>query len=98
MQERQPCVYPLASCRNGVLYAGVTSNFLARIWQHRNDVVEGFTQRHHVHSLVWLEMRDTMETAIAREQAVKAWRRAWTIELMEKSNPYWRDLCAEICQ
>ena len=98
MQERQPCVYLLASRRNGVLYAGVTSNLPARIWQHRNDVVEGFTQRHHVHSLVWFEMHDTMESAIVREKALKAWKRAWKIELIEKSNPYWRDLYAEICQ
>ena len=98
MQERQPCVCLLARRRNGVLYAGVTSNLPARIWQHRTDVVEGFTQRHHVHSLVWFEMHDTMESAIVREKALKAWKRAWKIELIEKSNPYWRDLYAEICQ
>jgi putative endonuclease len=97
MRERRPCVYLLASCRNGTLYAGVTSNLPARIWQHRNRVVEGFTQRHHVHILVWFELHETMESAIAREKAIKAWQRAWKIELIEVSNPYWRDLYPEIC-
>ena len=98
MRERWPCVYLLASDRNGTLYTGVTSNLPTRIWQHRNKVVEGFTQRHHVHVLVWFEMHDTMESAITREKAIKAWKRAWKIELIEKSNPYWRDLYAEICR
>ena len=97
MRERQPCVYLLASCRNGTLYAGVTTNLPTRIWQHRNEVVEGFTQRHHVHILVWFELHETMESAIAREKAIKAWQRAWKIELIEASNPYWRDLYPEIC-
>ena len=97
MQERNPCAYLLASHRNGTLYAGATSNLPARIWQHRNYVVEGFTQRHHVHDLVWFELRETMDSAISREKAIKAWKRVWKIELIEKSNPYWRDLYAEIC-
>jgi putative endonuclease len=97
MRERQPSVYLLASHRNGTLYAGVTSNLPTRIWQHRNEVVEGFTQRHHLHILVWFELHETMESAIAREKAIKAWQRAWKIELIEASNPYWRDLYPEIC-
>ena len=68
------------------------------IWQHHNEVVEGFTQHHHVHVLVWYELHDSMESAIVREKAVKAWKRSWKIELIEKSNPYWRDLYADICQ
>jgi putative endonuclease len=96
MRERQPCVYLLASRRNGTLYAGVTSDLPARIWQHRNNVVEGFTRQHHVHDLVWFELHETMESAITREKAIKAWKRVWKIELIEKSNPYWRDLYAEI--
>ncbi|MBA2079770.1 GIY-YIG nuclease family protein [Rhodanobacter sp. PCA2] len=98
MRERQPCVYMLASRRNGTLYTGVTSKLPARVWQHRNEVVEGFTRRHHVHSLVWFELHDAMESAITREKAIKTWRRAWKIEFIEKSNPYWRDLYAEVCQ
>lgn len=97
MRERQPCVYLLASRRNGTLYVGVTSDLPTRIWQHRNHVVEGFTARHGVHALVWFEMHEGMESAIAREKAIKAWNRAWKIELIEKTNPYWHDLYAEIC-
>ena len=97
MPERQPCVYILASDRNATLYTGVTSNLSARIWQHRNDIVEGFSHRYKVHCLVWYEMHESMASAIQREKAIKAWKRAWKIELIEKSNPYWRDLYAEIC-
>jgi len=59
--------------------------------------VEGFTSRHRVHRLVWYEMHDTMESAILREKALKAWKRAWKLELIEKTNPYWRDLYSDIC-
>jgi putative endonuclease len=97
MRERRPCVYLLASHRNGTLYVGVTSNLPARIWQHRNDVVEGFSHRYRVHALVWYEMHESMESAIRREKAIKKWLRDWKIELIEKTNPYWRDLYAEIC-
>jgi putative endonuclease len=72
----QPCVYVLASKRNGTLYVGVTSNLIQRVWQHKNDLVQGFTQRYGVHSLVWYEMC-AMEAAIMREKAIKEWRRAW---------------------
>ncbi len=92
-----PCVYLLASGRNGTLYIGVTSNLSARLWQHRNHVVESFTRRYRVHDLVWFEKHETMHSAITREKALKAWRRAWKIKLIEISNPYWRDLYAETC-
>ncbi|ULU25662.1 GIY-YIG nuclease family protein [Dyella terrae] len=97
MSERQPCVYILASQRNGTLYTGVTSNLAGRIWQHRNDVVEGFTQRHQVHQLVWYEAHDTMEAAIVREKTLKKWMRSWKIKLIEQSNSCWRDLYDDIC-
>ena len=97
MRERRPCVYLLASGRNGTLYIGVTSNLPARIRQHRNEVIDGFSCRHHVHDLVWFELHETMESAISREKALKAWKRVWKIELIEASNPYWRDLYPEIC-
>lgn len=87
----------LASRRNGTLYIGVTSNLPGRIWQHRNHVLEGFTSRYRVHDLVWFEQHETMHSAIAREKALKAWKRAWKIDLIESTNPYWRDLYAEIC-
>jgi putative endonuclease len=95
-RERLPYVYLLASSPRGTLYIGVTSNLPARIWQHRNNQVEGFTRRHRVHTLVWHEAHDTMESAILREKALKAWKRLWKIELVERTNPEWRDLYDEI--
>ncbi|MGH8157383.1 MAG: GIY-YIG nuclease family protein [Rhodanobacter sp.] len=92
MERRQPCVYMLASQRHGVLYVGVTSDLIKRIWQHKNDVVEGFTQRYHVHTLVWYELHPTMESAILREKALKSWKRAWKMRLIEEGNDGWRDL------
>lgn len=96
MQEKQPAVYLLASRRNGTLYVGVTSDLLARIWQHRQHVVEGFTKRHGVNRLVWYELHGAMESAILREKRLKQWNRAWKIRLIEEANPYWRDLWPEI--
>ena len=91
-----PCVYILASKRNGTLYVGVTSNLVQRIWQHKNDYVEGFTKRYGLHTLVWFEAHESMESAIAREKAIKEWKRVWKVELIEKGNPPWRDLYDEI--
>ena len=90
--DRQPCVYILASKRNGTLYTGVTSNLTKRIWEHKNNVVEGFTKRYGVHVLVWYEVHHTMESAISREKAIKNWKRAWKIKVIEKMNPNWCDL------
>ena len=91
-----PCVYILSSRRNGTLYIGVTSNLLQRVWQHKNDFVEGFTKRYGVQTLVWYETHSTMDSAITREKALKKWKRSWKIELIEKDNPTWRDLYSEI--
>ncbi|HSX63643.1 MAG TPA: GIY-YIG nuclease family protein [Pseudoxanthomonas sp.] len=96
MRERIPCVYILASKRNGTLYIGVTSDLPARIWQHKNDQVPGFTRRYGVHTLVWYEAHDSMDSAISREKAVKEWQRAWKIALIEDTNPYWRDLYPDV--
>ncbi len=93
---KQPCVYLLASRKNGTLYTGVTSNLVQRIWQHRNDQADGFTKRYGVHLLVWYELHETMESAIAREKAIKEWKRAWKLELIEAANPQWQDLYDEI--
>jgi putative endonuclease len=76
----------------GTFYVGVTSDLIKRIWQHKNNAVEGFTQKHRIHDLVWHEQHATMETAIQREKAIKAWKRAWKIELVESHNPNWHDL------
>ena len=93
---KQPCVYILTSKRSGTLYVGVTSNLAQRVWQHKNDLAEGFTKRHGVHSLVWYESHDTMGSAIAREKALKGWQRRWKLELIEKDNPGWRDLYEDL--
>ncbi len=89
---KQPCVYMLASRRNGTLYVGVTSDLIKRVWEHKNHVVEGFTKRYGVDGLVWYELHETMESAIRREKAIKEWKRAWKLELIEESNPEWTDL------
>ena len=91
-----PCVYLLASRRNGTLYVGVTSNLVQRVWQHKHDLVGGFTSRYGVHTLVWYERHETMASAIAREKALKEWKRAWKLALIEQGNPDWRDLYKEI--
>ena len=91
-----PCVYLLASKRNGTLYVGVTSDLVQRVWQHKNDFVEGFTKRYGVHMLVWYETCGIMETAIAREKAMKEWKRSWKIRLIEETNPDWRDLYEDL--
>ena len=89
---KQPCVYMLASQRNGTLYIGVTSNLIKRVWEHKQDFVEGFTKKHGVHDLVWYEQHEDMLAAITREKALKEWKRAWKLELIEKLNPDWKDL------
>jgi putative endonuclease len=89
-------VYILASDRNGTLYIGVMSDLGRREWEHRTKAQDGFTARYGVRSLVYAEALDDMQTAIAREKAMKKWRREWKIVLIEKSNPQWLDLSAEI--
>ena len=86
----------LASQKNGTLYVGVTSDLVKRVWQHKNDLVEGFTKEYQVHALVWYEVHQTMESAIVREKNIKAWKRLWKLELIEKSNLDWHDLYDQI--
>ena len=88
----QPAVYILASKRNGTLYIGVTSDLIKRIWEHKNNMVEGFTKRYSVHYLVWYEVHESIESAIGREKRLKEWKRKWKLELIESSNPDWQDL------
>jgi putative endonuclease len=94
--QRQPAVYILASKRNGTLYAGVTGNLVQRIWQHRNDVMDGFSKEYCVHLLVYFELHSDIEAAITREKRIKKWNRAWKLKLIEKSNPEWGDLWDQI--
>ncbi len=96
MRDRQPCVYMLASGFNGTIYTGVTSNLVSRIMQHRDGAFEGFTSRYGVMILVWFEMTDTMEAAIASEKRIKAWQRDWKKNLIERENPDWADLAVAL--
>ena len=93
--KKQPCVYILASQRNGTLYIGVTSDIAKRVWEHRNNLVAGFTQKYAVHRLVYYELPGDMMSAIAREKQLKKWYRAWKIRLIEEHNPTWHDLWEE---
>ena len=93
---KQPAVYLLATYKQGTLYVGVTSDLVKRVWQHKNDLADGFTKRYGVHSLVWYELHATMESAIQREKAIKKWRRAWKVALIEATNPGWTDLYLSI--
>ncbi|WP_298465336.1 GIY-YIG nuclease family protein [uncultured Erythrobacter sp.] len=95
-QDFQPCVYILASRRNGTLYIGVTSHLLVRIHQHRTGALEGFSKRYNTKLLVWHEQHATMENAIIREKQLKKWNRAWKLRLIEESNPAWRDLAEDL--
>jgi len=90
--DKQPAVYILANRRNGTLYAGVTSNLVKRVWEHKNDLVEGFTRRYAVHMLVYYELLDTMDAAITREKQIKAGSRAKKIQMIESMNIGWKDL------
>ena len=89
---RQPCVYILASGRNGTLYTGVTSDLLARLYQHREGITRGFTSRHNVLRLMYYEVHATMDAAITREKAIKRWKREYKLNLIERDNPEWLDL------
>ncbi|WP_298198548.1 GIY-YIG nuclease family protein [Novosphingobium sp.] len=91
-EERQPCVYILASLPRGTLYIGVTSDLPKRLWQHREGTYPGFTTRHHFHRLVRYEQFGDMERAILREKQLKRWHRVWKINLIESENPDWHDL------
>lgn len=93
---KQACVYILASQRNGTLYVGVTSDIVKRVWEHKQDHVEGFTKKYGVHTLVWYEVHMEMQAAITREKAIKEWKRAWKLKLIEHSNPDWRDLYGDL--
>ena len=91
-----PVTYILASKRNGTLYTGVTSDLLGRMHRHRSGMIRGFTRDYGVKMLVWFEQHATMEQATLREKRIKKWNRAWKIQLIEASNPAWRDLAEDL--
>jgi putative endonuclease len=94
--QKRPCVYILASRRNGTLYIGVTRDLALRIGQHRSNAVAGFVRKYEVHRLVFVEFHNTMVAAILREQRQKKWRGAWKLELIERRNPQGRNLYDEL--
>jgi len=85
-------IYLLASKPYGTLYVGVTGDLAERTWQHRSDLIDGFTKKYGVHLLVWFEEWGDIRDAIGREKQIKGWNRAWKIKLIEKQNPRWQDL------
>ena len=93
---KRPAVYILASKQNGTLYIGVTSDLQKRVWEHKNDLVEGFTKKYGVHLLVYYELHADMVSAITREKRMKKWNRAWKVELIEWENTRWEDLWEDI--
>ena len=93
---KQFYVYILASKRNGTLYTGVTSNLIKRIWQHKNELLEGFSKKYKVKNLVYYEVHNNVGSALTREKQIKKWRRAWKLRLIEEKNPEWKDLYKEI--
>ncbi|MET0689469.1 MAG: GIY-YIG nuclease family protein [Candidatus Binatia bacterium] len=93
---KQPAVYILANKRNGTLYIGVTSDLPKRAWEHKNDLVEGFSSKYKIRRLVYYEIYGDMMSAITREKQMKKWNRAWKLELIEEENPEWNDLWDEI--
>jgi putative endonuclease len=88
--------YILASRRNGTLYIGVTSDLIKRVYEHKSDLVDGFTKRYAVHDLMYFETVDDIDSAIAREKQIKRWNRVWKVRLIEKLNPHWRDLYSDL--
>ena len=95
---RCPCLYILASKPNGTMYVGVTNDVIRRIWEHKSDVIDGFTKQYGVHTLVYAEFHETMPDAILREKQIKKWRRAWKIDLIERNNPRWCDLYEQMLE
>jgi putative endonuclease len=96
--EKNFFVYMLANQKNGTLYIGVTSDLPKRVWEHKNKVVEGFTEKYDVDKLVWFEQHDNAESAITREKQMKEWKRDWKIKRIAEMNPDWNDLYDDICK
>lgn len=94
--QKQYFVYILANKRNGTLYIGATDDLVKRTYQHKNNLVDGFTKKYKVHMLVYYESTNDANSMVARERQLKKWNRQWKIELIEKFNPEWRDLYEEI--
>ena len=92
MDDQNYSIYILASKPRGVLYVGFSDELVGRVYIHRNELVEGFTKKYHVHRLVYFEIFEDRDEALKREKQLKRWRREWKITLIEKDNPKWDDL------
>jgi putative endonuclease len=92
MTEKAFCVYILASKPRGTLYIGVTSDLIRRVWGHKEKIIDGFTSKYNVTTLVYFEQFGDAIAAITREKRMKKWLRAWKVNLIEKENPHWVDL------
>jgi putative endonuclease len=90
------CVYIMTNKRDGTLYIGLTSDLPKRVWEHKNNVVEGFTKKYGCHTLVYFEPIEDFDSALQREKQMKAWNRDWKIQMIEKTNPTWKDLSDNI--
>lgn len=95
--NKQPAVYIITNKPNGTLYTGVTSDLVTRIWQHKTKLVDGFSKRYNLNRLVYMELTESMVSAIEREKQIKAGSRAKKIKLIESINPEWKDLYPQIC-
>jgi putative endonuclease len=93
---KKGCVYIMSNKQDGVLYIGVTSDIVKRVYEHKNDFVDGFTKQYNLKNLVYYEVYDEIEEAIKREKQLKNWHREWKIELINKQNPHWEDLYESI--
>ena len=96
MENKEYYVYIMASKREGMLYIGVTSDLRGRVYAHKNDISDGFTNKYHIHNLVHFEITADINSAIAREKQLKKWNRAWKTTLIENNNPEWRDLYCDL--
>jgi putative endonuclease len=98
MMGDQAFVYIMANRRNGAIYIGSTVDLPKRVWEHRNDVVPGFTREYGCHLLVWYEVHESRDGALVRERQMKEWKRAWKLREIEGLNPGWADLYDRIAQ
>lgn len=96
--EKAFYIYILANKRNGTLYIGVTSDLIKRIWEHKNKVIDGFSKKYGIDTLVYYEQHNSAESAINREKRLKDWNRKWKLKLIEKHNPEWKDLYTDIAE
>ncbi len=98
MFEKQYYVYILTKARNSTFYTGVTNDLIRRVWERREELVKGFTKRYSIHHLVYYEVYNDINMAIAREKLIKKWRREIKIEAIERMNPRWNDLYIELTE